>query len=110
VAGFSVFNDGSIRDYQTKSAQWMMERTSNRSGSFGPEFVTADELPPGASGCGCKRGLNGQVLQDANTRDMIFDVATLTPSARNPSRWSPATSSSPVRLPASALHAIRRSS
>jgi 2-keto-4-pentenoate hydratase/2-oxohepta-3-ene-1,7-dioic acid hydratase in catechol pathway len=77
VAGYSVFNDGSIRDYQTKSAQWMMGKNFDRSGSFGPEFVTADELPPGATGLRLQTRLNGQVLQDANTRDMIFDVAAL---------------------------------
>jgi len=77
VAGYSVFNDGSIRDYQFKSAQWMMGKNFDRSGSFGPEFVTADELPPGATGLKLQTRLNGAVLQDANTRDMIFDVATL---------------------------------
>ncbi len=50
VAGYSVFNDGSIRDYQFKSAQWMMGKNFDRSGSFGPELVTADELPAGATG------------------------------------------------------------
>lgn len=77
VGGYSVFNDGSIRDYQFKSAQWMMGKNFDRSGSFGPEFVTADELPTGAKGLRLQTRLNGKVLQDANTRDMIFDVATL---------------------------------
>jgi 2-keto-4-pentenoate hydratase/2-oxohepta-3-ene-1,7-dioic acid hydratase in catechol pathway len=77
VAGYSVFNDGSIRDYQFKSAQWMMGKNFDRSGSFGPEFVTADELPAGAKGLRLQTRLNGRVLQDASTSDMIFDVATL---------------------------------
>jgi 2-keto-4-pentenoate hydratase/2-oxohepta-3-ene-1,7-dioic acid hydratase in catechol pathway len=77
VAGYSMFNDGSIRDFQTRSAQWMLGKNFDRSGSFGPEFVTADELPPGAQGLRLQCRLNGTVLQDANTRDMIFDVATL---------------------------------
>ena len=77
VAGYSVFNDGSIRDYQTKSAQWMMGKNFDRSGGFGPEFVTADELPAGAKGLKLQTRLNGQVLQDSNTSDMIFDVAQL---------------------------------
>ena len=77
VAGYSVFNDGSIRDYQFKSAQWMMGKNFDRSGSFGPEFVTADELPPGAAGLRLQTRLNGTLVQDANTRDMIFDAATL---------------------------------
>lgn len=77
VAGYSIFNDGSIRDYQFKSTQWMMGKNFDATGAFGPEFVTVDELPPGAGGLQLKTRLNGQVLQDANTRDMIFDVATL---------------------------------
>lgn len=77
AAGYSIFNDGTIRDYQFKSAQWMMGKNFDATGSFGPEFVTADELPAGARGLQLRTRLNGQVLQDANTRDMIFDVATL---------------------------------
>jgi 2-keto-4-pentenoate hydratase/2-oxohepta-3-ene-1,7-dioic acid hydratase in catechol pathway len=77
VAGYSLFNDGSIRDYQFKSHQWMIGKNFDRSGSFGPELVTADELPPGASGLRIQARLNGDVMQDADTKDMIFDVATL---------------------------------
>lgn len=77
VAGYSVFNDGSVRDYQLRTTQWMMGKNFDRSGSFGPELVTADELPPGAAGLRIQARLNGQVVQDSNTRDMIFDVATL---------------------------------
>jgi len=77
VAGYSIFNDGSIRDYQFKSTQWMMGKNFDATGAFGPEFVSADELPPGAAGLQLRTRLNGQVLQNANTRDMIFDVATL---------------------------------
>lgn len=77
VAGYSLFNDGSIRDYQFKSHQWMIGKNFHRSGSFGPELVTADELPPGASGLRIRARLNGTVMQDADTKDMIFDVVTL---------------------------------
>jgi len=77
VAGYSLFNDGSVRDWQTRSGQWLLGKNFDASGSFGPEFVTADELPPGASGLRLQCRLNGRVVQDANTRDMIFDVATL---------------------------------
>lgn len=89
VAGYSVFNDGSIRDYQFKSAQWMMGKNFDRSGSFGPEFVTADELPAGAAGLRLRTRLNGQVVQDANTRDMIFDVATLVSMCSEPFELAP---------------------
>ncbi|WP_382322473.1 fumarylacetoacetate hydrolase family protein [Hydrogenophaga sp. UC242_53] len=77
VAGYTLFNDGSLRDHQFRSNQWMMGKNFDRSGGFGPEFVSADELPPGAHGLRLQCRLNGQVVQDANTRDMIFDVATL---------------------------------
>ena len=77
VAGYSIFNDGSIRDYQTKSAQWMMGKNFDKSGGFGPVFVTADELPDGATGLGLQTRLNGEVMQSASTEQMIFDVATL---------------------------------
>ncbi|MBL8831611.1 MAG: fumarylacetoacetate hydrolase family protein [Rhodospirillales bacterium] len=77
VAGYSLFNDGSIRDYQFKSHQWMIGKNFDATASFGPDLVTADELPAGAAGLRIQCRLNGQVLQDANTKDMIFDVATL---------------------------------
>jgi len=77
VAGYSLFNEGSIRDYQFRSNQWLWGKNFDRSGGFGPEFVTADELPPGAAGLQIQCRLNGQVMQNANPRDMIFDVATL---------------------------------
>lgn len=77
VVGYSLFNDGSIRDYQFKSHQWMIGKNFDATASFGPELVTADELPVGAVGLQIKAKLNGQVMQDANTKDMIFDVPTL---------------------------------
>jgi len=77
VAGYSIFNEGSVRDWQFRSPQWTMGKNFDGSGGFGPEIVTADELPPGGSGLQLKTRLNGQVLQNANTRDMAFDVTAL---------------------------------
>ncbi len=77
VAGYSIFNEGSIRDYQFRSGQWLWGKNFDRSGGFGPEFVTADELPAGARGLQLTCRVNGEVLQSANTDSMIFDVATL---------------------------------
>ena len=77
VAGYSVANEGSIRDYQMKGPQWTMGKNFDRTGSIGPDFVTADELPLGAKGLGIQCRLNGKVLQDSNTREMIFDTKTL---------------------------------
>jgi 2-keto-4-pentenoate hydratase/2-oxohepta-3-ene-1,7-dioic acid hydratase in catechol pathway len=81
VAGYTVFNDGSIRDYQFKSTQWLMGKNFDATGPIGPDFVTSDELPAGAVGLQLKTRLNGQVMQNANTRDMIFDIATLVSTA-----------------------------
>ncbi len=77
VAGYSICNEGSVRDFQFKSSQWAMGKNFDRSGSFGPEIVTADELPPGAVGLYVRSRLNGEIMQDGNTDDLIFDIATL---------------------------------
>jgi acylpyruvate hydrolase len=77
VAGYSCFNDGSVRDYQRKSTQWTIGKNFDGTGGFGPELVTPDELPAGASGLRLVARLNGAIMQDSNTADMIFNVATL---------------------------------
>jgi acylpyruvate hydrolase len=75
VAGYSIFNDGSVREYQRRTSQWTMGKNFDGTGAFGPELVTPDELPPGASGLRIQTRLNDRIVQDANTRDMIVDVA-----------------------------------
>lgn len=75
VFGYSCFNDMSVRDYQKKTPQWSIGKNFDRTGGFGPVLVTADELPAGGSELGIQCRLNGQVMQDANTRDMIWGVA-----------------------------------
>jgi acylpyruvate hydrolase len=77
VAGYSIANEGSIRDYQMKASQWTIGKNFDKTGSIGPDFVTADELPAGAKGLDVQLRLNGKVLQETNTREMIFDVKTL---------------------------------
>jgi acylpyruvate hydrolase len=75
IAGYSCFNDGSVRDYQRKTSQWTIGKNFDKTGGFGPWFVTSDELPPGAVGLTIESRLNGHVMQHANTRDMIVPVA-----------------------------------
>jgi len=75
VAGYSVFNDGSIRDYQKRPPQWTLGKNFDNTGGFGPDFVTSDELPAGAVGLRIQSRLNGEILQDSNTDKMIFNVA-----------------------------------
>ncbi|HEX8164594.1 MAG TPA: fumarylacetoacetate hydrolase family protein [Beijerinckiaceae bacterium] len=77
VAGYTCFNDGSIRDYQRKSTQWTMGKNFDASGALGPEVVTPDELPEGARGLRVASRLNGETMQDGNTADMIFSIPRL---------------------------------
>jgi acylpyruvate hydrolase len=77
IAGFSVFNDATVREYCRKTTQWMVGKTFDRTGAFGPCLVTADELPPLGSGLRLETRVNGRVLQSASTANMIFDVAEL---------------------------------
>jgi acylpyruvate hydrolase len=77
VAGYSVFNDASVRDFQRKTTQYTPGKNFDGTGGFGPEIVTSDELPAGASGLRITTTIGGEVLQDADTSMLMFDVATL---------------------------------
>ena len=77
VAGYALFNEGSVREYQFKSPQWTVGKNFDDTGAFGPTLVTADELPAGGKGLQLQTKVNGKVVQSANTTDMIFDVATV---------------------------------
>ncbi|MCL4137498.1 UNVERIFIED_CONTAM: hypothetical protein GTU68_023310 [Idotea baltica] len=77
VAGYSIFNDATLRDYQRKSSQWTIGKNFDDTGAFGPEFVSADELPAGAHGLRIQTRLNGEIMQDANTEDFIFPIDDL---------------------------------
>ena len=77
VVAYSLFNDASIRDFQFKAPQWTVGKNFDDTGAFGPYLVTADELPPGCGGLRLQTRLNGQVVQDASTDDLVFNVATL---------------------------------
>ena len=74
VFGYTCFNDMSVRDFQKRTPQWTIGKNFDATGGFGPVLVTADELAPGATGLRIQSRLNGQVMQDANTSDMIFPV------------------------------------
>ena len=75
VGGYSIFNDGSLRDYQRRSSQWTIGKNFDATGPLGPWLVTPDELPPGAAGLRIQSRLNDHVMQDANTSLMITSVA-----------------------------------
>jgi 2-keto-4-pentenoate hydratase/2-oxohepta-3-ene-1,7-dioic acid hydratase in catechol pathway len=76
VAGFSCYNDGSVRDWQHHTHQFTPGKNFPGTGSFGPWMVTADELTELASRHISTR-LNGETVQQARLGDMIFDIATL---------------------------------
>ncbi|WP_458096118.1 fumarylacetoacetate hydrolase family protein [Roseomonas sp. WA12] len=74
VAGYTCMNEGSLRDYQRKGAQWTVGKNFDRTGSVGPEIVTPDEIPQGPNALRITSRVNGQTMQDSNTSDMIFSV------------------------------------
>jgi len=76
VAGYSCFNDGSIRDWQFHSSQVTSGKNFIGTGGFGPWLVTPDEIE-NVGALAVRLAVNGQRLQDGNTSDMLFDVATI---------------------------------
>jgi acylpyruvate hydrolase len=77
VVAYSLFNDGSIRDWQFKGPQWTLGKNFDATGPFGPFLVSADEVPAGGKGLRIMTRLNGQTLQDANTNDLLFPIPEL---------------------------------
>lgn len=77
VFGYSIFNDASVRDYQMRTTQFTPGKNFDGTGAFGPELLTADELPPGGRDLKIEFRLNGKTLQSQSTSDLIFDVPTL---------------------------------
>jgi 2-keto-4-pentenoate hydratase/2-oxohepta-3-ene-1,7-dioic acid hydratase in catechol pathway len=76
VAGYAVGHDVSARDWQLKKdgKQWMVGKTFDTFAPVGPELVTADEVPD-PHALPIRLRLNGETMQDSNTRQMIFGVA-----------------------------------
>jgi 2-keto-4-pentenoate hydratase/2-oxohepta-3-ene-1,7-dioic acid hydratase in catechol pathway len=74
IAGYTCFNDGSVRDYQQHTLQWTIGKNFDRTGALGPAMVTPDELPPFATGLRIQCRLNDEVVQDSSTERMIFSV------------------------------------
>jgi 2-keto-4-pentenoate hydratase/2-oxohepta-3-ene-1,7-dioic acid hydratase in catechol pathway len=73
IAGYSCYNDGSVRDWQRHTVQWTAGKNFARTGGFGPWMVSADEIPPGTKmTLSCR--LNGERMQHATTEQMIFKI------------------------------------
>jgi len=76
IAGYSCYNDGSVRDWQRHTIQWTAGKNFARTGGFGPWMVTADEIPAGTLlTLSCR--LNGERMQHASTEQMIFKIPKL---------------------------------
>jgi len=73
IAGYSCYNDGSVRDWQVATSQWAPGKNFWRTGGFGPWMVTADEIQPGQV-MRLQTVLNGRVLQDSTTDKMIHSI------------------------------------
>lgn len=76
IAGYSCYNDGSVRDFQRHTSQFTPGKNFWHSGAFGPWLVTADELPDPTT-MTLKTRLNGELVQDAVTSDLLFDIPDL---------------------------------
>jgi acylpyruvate hydrolase len=75
IAGYSVLNDVSVRDYQNRTLQWLQGKTFEASTPVGPWLVTADESPGPSREIVCEVG--GETMQKADTADLVFDPAAL---------------------------------
>ena len=76
IAGFTVLNDVSIRDWQTRTTQFLAGKTFEGSTPVGPALVTADEIGDG-SGLGVSCTVDGITKQSSNTDQLVFGPAEL---------------------------------
>lgn len=76
VAGYAYYNDGSVRDWQKHTIQFVPGKNFPATGGFGPWMVTSDEIVD-PQDLELTTRLNGEVMQHTRTSDMIFDVRKL---------------------------------
>lgn len=77
IAGYSVLNDVSMRDYQNRTPQWLQGKTFESSCPFGPLLVTSDEFDPSSPSVEISSWVNGERMQHAGTDDLVFGAAEL---------------------------------
>lgn len=75
VWGYTIINDVTARDWQGRHSQWLLGKSFDTFCPMGPWLVTADEFDGQATDVKC--WVNGELRQNANTRDFIFDIPTL---------------------------------
>ena len=76
VAGYAPYNDASVRDWQAHTTQWTPGKNFPATGGFGPWMVTRGEIADGQE-LGLATRLNGEVVQQATTAQLIFPMPTL---------------------------------
>jgi 2-keto-4-pentenoate hydratase/2-oxohepta-3-ene-1,7-dioic acid hydratase in catechol pathway len=76
VFGYTIVNDVSARDYQRATTQWLMGKTFDTFAPIGPWIVTADEIAD-PHDLDIQLEINGETLQESNTREMIFKIPDL---------------------------------
>jgi 2-keto-4-pentenoate hydratase/2-oxohepta-3-ene-1,7-dioic acid hydratase in catechol pathway len=76
VYGYTIVNDVTARDYQRATTQWLMGKTFDTFAPMGPWIVTAEEIPD-PHNVDISLDINGETLQDSNTRELIFKVPEL---------------------------------
>ncbi|HEY8153766.1 MAG TPA: fumarylacetoacetate hydrolase family protein [Myxococcota bacterium] len=75
IAGYLVVNDVTVRDWQFRIPTWTMGKSFDTHGPIGPWLTTADEIDP--SGLRLRTWVNGELRQDSNTKQLIFDCAAI---------------------------------
>ena len=88
VAGYSCFNDASVRDWQFHTRQFGMGKNFRSSGPFGPWMVTTDEIPDYRR-LTLRTLLNGEEMQHTTCDQMVFDVPKLISYVSQALPWSP---------------------
>ncbi len=76
IAGYLVVNDVTVRDWQLRTPTWTMGKSFDTHGPIGPWIVTADELPDPHQ-LRLRTWVNGELRQDSNTKELIFDCFAL---------------------------------
>ncbi len=76
IAGYSAYNDGSVREWQFHAKQIASGKNFESTGGFGPWMVTADEIAPGRE-LKIETRLNGETVQSSHTGHMIFSIPRL---------------------------------
>ena len=76
IVGYSCYNESTVRDFQKHTSQFTMGKNFEKTGSFGPHMVLAEDIPDYTK-LKIQTRLNGKVMQDANLNQLIFDIPTL---------------------------------